>query len=660
MTFQYELAGSQIDGARDYQEDSFLITHLTDAKGNPSALVIVADGMGGHAAGNVASNMAVQAFNKHISSGYPTDKPAEILRECILKANASIQETVKETPALAGMGCTMVAAIIEDGKLWWASVGDSHIYVLRNKELLKKNADHSYGGFLDRMAAAGTPMDPEPGLSRNMLMSAITGEEINEIDVPDEAFELKAGDRILICSDGMDTLSAGKVIQFSEWSESPKECAEALMKAVEDVGMPKQDNTTAVIVDVTDKEQAAAEAEKPQAEPKEQVADFEDTDENEIQQEPAAEEPEPVVEEIDLDKTFDEDLSEPPQEAVTTEDEPKKNNTGLIIGIAAALIVGIAIAVFMTMGGKEQPPVTIDDLAEIEAEPAEVESVPDKQATAPAKTDSPEKAVAVITAEPTVTAEKTKKTAKPKVKEGKEFADTLKNGTAGPAMIKIPAATFDMGSPGTSRYTDERPRHSVKISQFAISKYEITFAEYYKFAKATKRRLPDSLYMDVKTHPVIFVSWDDAYYYSKWLSEQTGKKYRMPSESEWEYAAGTGKRSPYWWGFKEERGRAHCFGCGSTELNPRKPTKVGSFKPNELGVYDTAGNVAEWVKDCWHNTYKGAPSDNSVWEGGDCTYRISRGGAYSSPPASIRHAKRDKFKSDQPYDHIGIRVVRDP
>ena len=143
MTYQYELAGSQIDGARDYQEDAFLITHLTDVEGNPSALVIVADGMGGHAAGNVASNMAVQAFNKHVSTGYPTDKPAEILRECVLKANASIHETVKETPALAGMGCTMVAAIIEGNKLWWVSVGDSHIYVIRNKELIKKNADHS-------------------------------------------------------------------------------------------------------------------------------------------------------------------------------------------------------------------------------------------------------------------------------------------------------------------------------------------------------------------------------------------------------------------------------------------------------------------------------------------------------------------------------------
>ena len=100
MAFQSDIAGAQIDGARDYQEDAFLITNLTDANGNASALIIVADGMGGHAAGNVASNMAVQAFNKSITTLYPTDAISESLNVSILKANAAIAETVKETPAL--------------------------------------------------------------------------------------------------------------------------------------------------------------------------------------------------------------------------------------------------------------------------------------------------------------------------------------------------------------------------------------------------------------------------------------------------------------------------------------------------------------------------------------------------------------------------------
>jgi len=240
----------------------------------------------------------------------------------------------------------------------------------------------------------------------------------------------------------------------------------------------------------------------------------------------------------------------------------------------------------------------------------------------------------------------------------REFRDTLKDGSAGPTMVRIPAGEFDMGSPGSSRHADERPRHTVSIEAFASSKYEITFAQYDKFAKATGRKLPDDLYLDRETHPVIYVTWDDAYYYAKWLGEQTGKKYRLPSESRWEYAAGTGKRSPFWWGFKEEPNRAHCFGCGSG-FDPRKPTKIGSFEPNGFGLYDTAGNVAEWVHDCWHDNYENAPSTGEVWEGGDCAYRVARGGSYSSPPQSIRHTKRDKFKSDSAYDHIGLRVVRE-
>jgi formylglycine-generating enzyme required for sulfatase activity/serine/threonine protein phosphatase PrpC len=636
MTLQFELAGSQIDGSRDYQEDAFLITNLTDKNGNPSALVIVADGMGGHAAGNVASNMAVQAFNKHVSANYPSVKPAEVLRECVLKANASIQETVKETPALAGMGCTLVAAILEDNKLWWASVGDSHIYLLRNKELIKKNADHSYGGYLDRMAAAGTPLEPEKGLSRNMLMSAITGDEINEIDVPSEPLELEPGDRLLICSDGLDTLSAGKIIQFSDWSESPKECADALMNAVTEAGLPKQDNTTAVVVNISARKAPAVAATPP---PESVTAD-------------------------DMDRTFDENIpaeakvqikSEPPPQVAAN--EPGKGKTGLIAGVIV-VIIAAAVGVFLFTGGTGQDqvdttattePVTVAN-ADQTATAVEADTVPVATTEAPVTTASrpaqPDPAPQAAQSSTTVALSQN------------AFQDRLKDGSPGPEMVIIPDGSYDMGSPNTSRNADERPRHTVNIKKFAISKYEVTFSQYDKFARETGRRIPDNLYMERETHPVIFVSWDDAYYYAQWLAEQTGKKYRLPTEAEWEYAGGTGKRSPFWWGYNEEPGHGHCFGCG-TGLDPRKPTKTGSFDANDFGIYDTTGNVAEWNHDCWHENYQNAPTNGRVWEGGDCAYRVARGGAYSSPFQSVRHTKRDKFKSDQAYDHIGIRLARD-
>jgi formylglycine-generating enzyme required for sulfatase activity len=225
-------------------------------------------------------------------------------------------------------------------------------------------------------------------------------------------------------------------------------------------------------------------------------------------------------------------------------------------------------------------------------------------------------------------------------------------------MIWIPGGSFVMGSPGSSTNIDERPSHTVKIKKFAISKFEVTFSEYEKYAKATKNPMPDDLYMEHETSPVIFVKWDDAFNYAKWLSEQTGQKYRLPSEAEWEYAAAGGRDTPFWWGYEEKPGMAHCFACES-QFDPRKPAKIGQFPANPYGLYDISGNVSEWVYDCWHDSYKDAPSDGSVWEGGDCSQRIARGGSYISPQQSLRVAKRDKFKSDSGYDHVGIRLARD-
>lgn len=646
MALEFELAGSQIDGARDYQEDAFLITHLTDADGKPSALVVIADGMGGHAAGNVASNMAVQAFNKHVSANYPSENIAEILEQSVIKANNSIKETVAETPALAGMGCTMVAAILEEGKMWWASVGDSHCYLVRDRELVKKNADHSYGGFLDRMEAEGTPVEPEPGLSRNMLMSAITGEDINEIDVPTNPFELIAGDRVILCSDGLDTLSAGKIIQYSEWSDSTKECADALMTAVEEANMPRQDNTTAVVVNVKDVAEAPVAEEAPPAEELgEATAEMSIADVTTEEVEPATEPPQQV--------------GEPAFAETEASDEAPKSKTGLMIGIAAALILVIGGVAFTMMGKKpaeQAEPLVADVEVETEAETL-VDDETEAESEEIAEVEETEEVADVETSETPVAPKVAAKPEPAPSTTSSTIQDDLKSGGKAPLMVVIPAGKFQMGST-SSKHSEERPRHEVTVEKFAVSQYEVTFAEYDVFANATGRKTPDSLYLDRATHPVVFVSWDDAYYYTKWLTEQTGHRYRLANEAEWEYMASSAKKSPFWWGYDEEPNRAHCFGCG-TNFDPRKPTKIGSFEANPFAVYDTSGNVAEWVHDCWHPNYKGAPIYSEVWEGGDCSYRVVRGGAYSTPPQSIRNSKRDKYKSDKLYDHIGIRVVRE-
>lgn len=657
MTFQAHIAGSQIDGARDYQEDAFLITHLQGNKNQISSLIIVADGMGGHAAGNVASNMAVQAFNKHVSANYLKEETSTVLNESILKANGSLTETIKETSALGGMGCTMVCALIEQGHLWWASVGDSHLYLLRERKLTKLNADHSYGGFLDRMEAAGTPIKPEKGLSRNMLMSAITGDDIPEIDCPTTPFILKHGDRLVICTDGLDTLSEGKIVQYTDWADNSKECSESLLSAVEEAGYPKQDNTTVVVAMVEDDGVNVA--------TKDGAADELDDDEDITEPQGAKKTAKSASETQQTTATRTQPVT---LETNVIQDKPK-SKIGLIFGIAATLLVlaggGYFFVLSTSKPDRTVSTVTTDLKPEVELEkgkpadtaspaPPASTSIPE---TAPAKkvpTDkktvasAPEKAPAIIKQEQPAIA----------TTEKKEIQDKLKDGSNAPLMMVMPSGSFEMGSPASSRFAEERPRHKVNISSFSVSKYEITVADYTKFAKATNRKLPKKALANKPQYPITYVKWDDAYNYVKWLKQQTGKKYRLLSESEWEYIGSTGKKSAFWWGYDESSGKAHCFGCDSG-LDPRAPAKVGFFEANDFGVHDTAGNVAEWVRDCWHRNYQGAPTDNEVWEGGDCAYRVVRGGGFASPQQSIRSAKRDRLKSDLGYEHVGIRIARD-
>ena len=221
MPVRFELAGSQIIGRRNSQEDAFLITYLSQkSDAGADAVLIVADGMGGHAAGHLASNLAVQTFNRHVTTHYAEGDIPALLHEGIAHANKVIGDTAKEMSALQGMGCTLVSVLLSGSHLYYVSVGDSHIYLLRNHKLKKANADHSYGGFLDRMAALGQPVEPEPGSTRNMLLSALTGEDIFEIDCPGEPLELLPGDKVILATDGLDTLAEDQIAALGNGASS--------------------------------------------------------------------------------------------------------------------------------------------------------------------------------------------------------------------------------------------------------------------------------------------------------------------------------------------------------------------------------------------------------------------------------------------------------
>ncbi len=238
------------------------------------------------------------------------------------------------------------------------------------------------------------------------------------------------------------------------------------------------------------------------------------------------------------------------------------------------------------------------------------------------------------------------------------FRDRLGDGSAGPAMVRLRADQFLMGGSAISQQFDERPRHEVRLAPFAIAAHEITFDEYDAFARAAGRRLPDDKGWGRGDRPVINVSWKDAQAYTQWLSAQTGKSYRLPSEAEWEFVARSGTSTRYWWGEDVGKNHANCFDCGSTD-GGMQTSRVGTYAASPWGVSDMAGNVREWVEDCYTPNYSRAPADGQAVESSGCVERVVRGGAYTSPSARLRSTARDRVDAQSQLDNLGFRVVRD-
>ncbi len=237
-------------------------------------------------------------------------------------------------------------------------------------------------------------------------------------------------------------------------------------------------------------------------------------------------------------------------------------------------------------------------------------------------------------------------------------SDRLSSGGTGPSMVRIAGGSFTMGSKRGTLSADEKPTREVHVGDFLIGQHEVSFAEYDRFARATGRAKPKDKGWGRGDRPVINVSWEDARAYAKWLSQQTGHSYRLPSEAEWEYAAAAGTTTMYWWGYELGKNQANCFDCGSG-WDGKLTAPVGSFPASDFGLHDTAGNVMEWVQDCYHRSYRGAPSGAAAWEEDGCQRRVARGGAYNTPAKDIRTTKRAAHAPRSRLDTIGFRVVRE-
>ena len=266
-----------------------------------------------------------------------------------------------------------------------------------------------------------------------------------------------------------------------------------------------------------------------------------------------------------------------------------------------------------------------------------------------------------------------------------------------PELVVVPAGSFMMGSPSSEagRDADQGPVHRVTIAApFAVGVNEVTRGEYARFVAATGRGPGGSCWTyeggeweersgrdwrrpgfnQTDAHPVVCVDWEDAKSYVRWMSGETGKGYRLLSESEWEYAARGGTGTARYWG---ESASGQCrYGNGADRSLKRRysdwqrdtvgcddgavhTAEVGRYEANGYGLHDVLGNVWEWVGDCRHDSYAGAPSDGSAWTGsGDCGRRVARGGSWVSRPRYLRSASRGSISTGSRFSNAGFRVAR--
>ena len=225
-----------------------------------------------------------------------------------------------------------------------------------------------------------------------------------------------------------------------------------------------------------------------------------------------------------------------------------------------------------------------------------------------------------------------------------------------PEMVLIPAGTFLMGPPESVAEPQEDAPHRVNVAAFYLGKYPITFAEYDRFVATTVHRKPDDTDTGVgrAQHPVVDISWFDATAYAEWLSQKTGKAYRLPTEAEWESAARAGTTTVYFWGNERGRNHANCNGCGSAWDN-KQIAPIGSFAPNPWGLYDMLGNAYQWTCSAWNRPYDG--SEQRCQMTGN-TNRSYRGGSWFDLPNGIRATVRHSLPPTQSSRVLGFRLAR--
>lgn len=219
-------------------------------------------------------------------------------------------------------------------------------------------------------------------------------------------------------------------------------------------------------------------------------------------------------------------------------------------------------------------------------------------------------------------------------------------------MIDIPGGSFQMGQRGGLSKEDE-PTHTVRVRAFRLGMHEVTQAQWGLYCADVPAAEGCRDRPTVPFEPAVSVSYYDVQEYLRWLKRKTGQTYRLPTEAEWEYAARAGTTTEYPWGNAWNDKMARGAGANAH-------LSIGDYPPNAFGLYDMIGNAWELTEDCWHDSYRGAPTDGSAWASGACDERVIRGGDWSSPPAELRVSHRSAIYSDHRYDaSTSFRLAQD-
>ncbi len=226
------------------------------------------------------------------------------------------------------------------------------------------------------------------------------------------------------------------------------------------------------------------------------------------------------------------------------------------------------------------------------------------------------------------------------------------------ALADIPAGQFVMGADPAAGFQNGFPPHRVNIRRFRMSRYDVTFAQYDAYARATGRPLPPDEGWGRDNRPVIHVSWNDAKAFIRWLNTGAHRRFRLPTEAEWEYAARGGTTTAYWWGDKPDQDKANIAGVKGKDRWPFT-SPVGSFPANPFGLYDVLGNVWQLVEDCRLPDYQHAPRDGSAARTSMCVVHVARGGCYGSMTRGMQSAARGGAGADFESRSLGFRLAED-